>query len=160
MLKWYIIIAAVVFAGYKWQSRQPEGQVEEIANPVYVEYRMDLDAGGRTLNAVLFGKMASREECEREADQIWQKNLADCKVCQFKSSSCQKEMPKRYAGIFEDKPLNTTYISFNRADERERDGRMVLWGMSDAEAETVCEFIRQGLEQNYRGEVSCVIGGG
>lgn len=160
MLKWYLIIAAVVFAGYQWKYRHSEGHLEEIANPVYVEYRMDLDAGGRTLNAVLFGKMASRRECEREAEQIWRESLSECEVCQFKSSSCQKELPSRYAGIFDDKPLNTTYISFNRGDARERDGRMVLWGMNDAEAEMVCEVMRKGMDQKYRGEVSCVVGGG
>ena len=61
MLKWYIIIAAALFAGYKWRSDSAQ-QPKVITDPVYVEFRMDLDAGDRTLNAVLFGRMASRQE--------------------------------------------------------------------------------------------------
>lgn len=159
MLKWYIIIVAVLFAGYQWKSGSAQ-QPKVITDPVYVEFRMDLDAGDRTLNAVLFGRMASRQECELEADDIWQKSLAECKQCQFKSSSCQKELPSRYAGIFNNQPLNTTYISFNSGHATERDGRMVLWGMNDAEAEMVCEFMREGMAKRYRGDVRCVIGGG
>ncbi|NQD35849.1 hypothetical protein HPT27_02370 [Permianibacter sp. IMCC34836] len=157
MLKWYLMAAAIAFAGYQWYLRQQNPL--EIEHPVYVEYRMDIDAGGRTLNAVLFGKMVSFKECQAQADKIWRDSLADCEACQFESSKCQEELPKRYAGIFANERLSTSYIRFDRADRYERDGRMILWGMTDAEAQMVCEMISRGANDHYRGDVGCVVGG-
>lgn len=160
MLKWYLIIAAVIFAGYQWKQGQDKAGPEPISEPVYVEYRMDLNADGRILNAVLFGKMASRQECELQADEFWHRTLKDCAICEFKSSSCQKQLPARYSGIFDNKPLNTSYVSFTSQHRDERDGRMILWGMNDREAELVCDIIRRGVDAYYRGDVRCVVGGG
>ncbi len=157
MLKWYLIAAALAFGGYQWHLRQQNPDI--IENPVYVEYRVDIEIPGHTINAVLFGAMASHKECSEKAEQMWRDTLTDCELCQFKSSTCKEELPTRYAGIFDGEPLNTSYMSFNRGARHERDGRLIFWGLTDQQSEQICAMVERGMRQHYQGQVDCIVGG-
>ena len=45
--------------------------------------------------------------------------------------SCKDELPPRYARLFDDVPIASTYLSMNAGIAGERDGRIVVYGLAD-----------------------------
>ena len=149
--------AAYYFYGHL-QSRREDAAPQEITNPVYLEVNIETSVQGRQLEFVLFGKMADQDDCQNRADRAWGKVIEGCANCQKKISSCQPTLEPRYLRLFDDAPINTTYLSFTRGQQGERDGRMVFWGVTAAEGNAVCEAAKTEFSKNYKGAVSCVIG--
>jgi hypothetical protein len=60
-------------------------------------------------------------------------------------------LPARYARLFNDEPIPSTYLSVSAAKADERDGRMVDFGLTDREGEAICAQMRSVILQEYRG---------
>lgn len=58
--------------------------------------------------------------------------------------------------MFDDKRMDTTYLVAQRGNRFERNGRMVVWGLTGEESVQVCEVMRKSLRVNYSGDVNCV----
>ena len=55
---------------------------------------------------------------------------------------CQAQLPPRYARLFDDEPIPSTYLSASAGNAGERDGRLVVYGLTDQEGAAMCEPIR------------------
>lgn len=157
-MKYLIILVALGAVGYTFYNRQQSHNPEVIEAPVYAEMRMDMTIQGRDINMVLFGEMAGQEDCQQRADRVWQKLIEGCKECTMTLSSCKAELEPRYRRLFDDAAIHSTYLSFKRGNRFERNGRMVVYGLTSDEGDAVCGTIKTGFEQHYEGTVNCVRG--
>ena len=128
-----------------------------IDQPIYAEMRIDLTAQGREINTVLFAKMVDQDDCEQRADKVWREVMHKCDICSFKETQCKTQLNQRYMSLFEDARINTTYISFNRSNRFERDGRMVMWGLNHQEAQEACKIVKSSAKGKYRGDIRCIV---
>ena len=128
----------------------------EIQNPVYGELRVDMNAGSRKINMILFAKMANEAECKERSKRVWEKMIENCKDCSMQLVDCKPELAPRYEQLFEDVPINIAYLSLNRGSRFERDGRMVIWGVTGTEGDQLCEIAKASFQNRYSGQIRCV----
>jgi hypothetical protein len=149
-----ILLGALGYFAYgKYQA---DAVPTEIVDPVFAEMRVDVKAQGRELEFVLYGKMADEEDCRTRAGIVWDKAIAGCRECDLAVTNCRKELAPRYAKLFDDQPIRSTYMSFTRGNQDERDGRMVIYGLTADEGDAICEMIRKQAQAEYSGKVECV----
>jgi len=150
-----IALGAVAYVAHgRWQAMNPD----VIESPVYAEFRMHMRIQDRDIDTVLFGEMASDEDCQERAQRLWQKLIDDCKECTLTLSSCRTDLEPRYQRLFDDAPIHSTYLSFKRGNRFERNGRMVVYGLTGDEGDMVCQTILKQFKTRYAGMVNCVNG--
>jgi hypothetical protein len=160
-MKFLIVLIAVAAVAYVVHDRrQGAMNPEVIETPVYAELRMSTNVEGRDIDMVLFGEMASAEDCQERASRVWQKLIDDCKECTLALSSCKTDLEPRHRRMFDDAPIHSTYLSFDRGNRYERNGRMVVYGLTGDEGSTLCQAIKTNFQRHYEGTVNCVIGRG
>jgi hypothetical protein len=159
-MKFLVLLIAVAGVAYVVHDRRQATNPEVIETPVYAEMRMNQRIQGREIDMVLFGEMASAEDCQERSNRVWQKLIDGCKDCTMTLSSCKADLEPRYRRMFDDAPIHSTYLSFSRGSRYERNGRMVVYGLTGDEGKTVCETIKTGFQSLYEGTVNCIIGSG
>lgn len=156
------IIVLVLLGAFGWFAYDhflhDDENPQKIEDPVYAEMRMDVKAGGRELNFALFARMASEDDCRLRAERVWQAAIEGCPTCSIEIRNCQPQLPARYAKLFDDVPIPSTYLSLTRGSKLERDGRLVVYGLTAAEGTAICEQMRQQFARSYTGEIACVPG--
>ena len=61
----------------------------------------------------------------------------------------------RYAKLFDNEPTFVTYLSMARGDRRERETRLLYWGVSMEESDKVCDEVSK-MQSRRKGAVTCV----
>jgi hypothetical protein len=128
----------------------------DISNPVFAEIRVTVDAGGREIEAAVFGKMADEADCQQRARRVKENLEENCKNCVSKSIECKSSLAPRYAKYFDDEPASATYLSMNRSNRGERDVRLILWGLTGAEGDAVCGQMKSVFAKIHSGPMKCV----
>lgn len=146
------ILGILSFYGYKHLQQEPA----EITNPVFVEIRINMAAGGREIEAAVFGRMADDADCRLRAERLRNHLEANCKNCVSKSIECKAALLPRYAKFFDDVPSHATYLSLNHASPAERDIRLILWGLTGAEGDAICDQMKQIFSKIHSGPAKCV----
>lgn len=154
----FVLIAVAAVAYFVYDRGQAALNPEVIETPVYAELRMGTRVQGRDIDMVLFGEMASTEDCQERSSRVWQKLIDGCKECTIALSSCKASLEPRHRRLFDDAPTHSTYLSFKRGNRFERNGRMIVYGLTGEESNTVCQAIKNNFQTRYEGTVSCVIG--
>jgi hypothetical protein len=155
-MRMLLVLALAGVAAYYFFPR--DNEPVEITDPVYAEIRIEMPIGSRQIDFVLFGKMASDEDCRLRANLIWEKMIQGCAACTIGVSACKKDLEPRYQRLFNDVSINTAYLSFTRGEPGERDGRMVIWGVTTEEGNAFCDQASQQFKTQYKGVVTCVVG--
>ena len=150
------IVGAAAYFGYQHLVRDPLAAPDVIENPVYADIRLDMRVARRDLQIALFGKMASQSDCEQRSRLAWGKLIEGCKECVQRTSTCKAQLEPRYQRLFDDVPIPSTYITLNRGSEYERDGRMVIFGLTADEGDMICEQTVARFQSSYTGKMSCV----
>lgn len=157
-MKTILILAALIagawFGFQRWQT--DETVVEEITDPVFAEIRVVKQIQGREIEMAMFGKMADAVDCRERAQRVWETVLAACEGCSMTVNDCRTELPQRYSRLFDNIPISSTYVAFTRGERSERDGRMVIWGVTADEGQVICESARTEFKKRYAGQVECV----
>lgn len=104
----------------------------------------------------LFARTANEAECRSGSNLGWNNLLKVCPTCKMPTPNCSKELPPRYARLFDDVPIPSAYLSATAGAARERDVRVVIYGLTDQEGMAVCEMMRTELNKNYLGPSRCV----
>jgi len=157
-MKKLILLIVLAAAGYFAYSRFQAANPDHIENPVYAELRVDTKVAGRELNLVLFGEMVDDVDCRDRFDRAWDKIIEGCVDCTMRLSSCRADLEPRYRRLFDDTVIHSTYLSFNKGSRYERNGRMVVYGLTSDEGEALCDSLRQQFQSRYEGTVDCIRG--
>ena len=156
MKKWIVMLLVLGAAYYFYQKRQDPNNPDHIDKPVYAELRVTLNALGRELEMALFAAMASEQECKTRAQYVWDNVISACSQCSSQVKECSTELPARYAQLFSNVPIASTYLSFTHGAKTERDGRMVIYGLTTQEGNILCDQMRQQFATRYTGKLECV----
>ena len=151
-----VVLGAAAYFGYQHFQASGDAVPNEIEDPVYADIRLDMHVAGRDIQFALFGKMADRADCDRRAERVWGKVIDGCKECVKQTSVCKSELEPRYQRLFDDTPIHSTYVSFNRGADTERDGRMVIFGLTADEGDAICAQAVSRFQTNYAGTIECV----
>jgi hypothetical protein len=152
-----IVLACAGYYGYAYLQNGNQNP-QHIENPVYAELRVDSKIEGRELNLVLFGEMVDEVDCRERFDRAWNKIIDGCAECAMKLSSCRTDLEPRYRRLFDDHAIHSTYLSFTKGSRYERNGRMVVYGLTSDEGDALCDAIRQQFQSRYEGTVACIRG--
>ena len=148
-----VVLAAVGWYGYHKYIGGPPRSFE---HPVYGEMRATANIQGREIEMAVFARMADETDCKLRARQSWGDTLKECPTCTLQAAKCQAQLPPRYARLFNDEPIPSTYLSATAGEADERDGRVVVYGLTDQEGEAICEMLRSLILKRYHGSARCV----
>ncbi len=151
-----LVIAALGALGY--YAYQHLLGPAEIVNPVFAEIRVNMSVGGREIEAAIFGKAVDDIDCRLRAERVKDNLEANCNYCVSKSIVCKASLAPRYARIFDDEPAGATYLSVNRSNHSERNVRVILWGLTGAEGDRVCDQMKRVFAKIHSGPMQCVRG--
>jgi len=151
-----VVLAVAGYFGYQHFQTSADEAPDVIANPVYSDVRIDMHVAGRELQFALFGRMADRADCDARAERIWGKVIEGCKECVQRSVVCKESLEPRYARLFDNTAIHSTYASFTRGAKDERDGRMVIFGLTADEGDAICDQTIARFQANYRGKIECI----
>jgi len=159
-MKNMLIILALLVAGYLWYDHQKGAQSTNkppvVTDPYYMEVRASNTIGGREIELALFARALNERDCENGTHAGWASITKTCPTCTARAPKCSKELPPRYARLFDDVPIPSAYLSGTAASERERDIRVVVYGLTDDEGMVICEAMRKELTKNFTGATHCV----
>ena len=151
-----VLVGVAGYFSYRHLQSHDSAAPDVIDDPVYADMRLDMHVGGRDLQFALFGKMASQADCDQRSKEVWGKVIEGCKECVQRTSVCKTELEPRYQRLFDNTAIHSTYISFTRGSAYERDGRMVIFGLTADEGDAICEQTRSRFGSNYSGTIACV----
>ena len=161
-MKNLLVLIVIAVGGYfVWQKYGGAGGPPKFEHPVYGEVRVTAEAQGREIEMALFIRSADDADCHGRARKSWDGALSGCTGCKMHvEEKCHAELPARYAKLFDDVPIPSTYLSATAGTSGERDGRMVVYGLTDAEGKSLCEQLRTALLKEYHGAAHCVAASG
>jgi hypothetical protein len=156
MKKWIVLLLLIGGGYYAYQQRQDPTNPETIAAPVFAEIRVGIEIPSRSLDMVMFGAMANEEDCRTRTQIVWEKVISGCAQCSFQVNDCKNQLPARYAKLFSNTQIASTYLSMTRGSKYERDARLVIYGLTAQEGNAVCEQMKQQFATRYTGKLECI----
>lgn len=156
-MKSLLVLAILAAAGwFVWKHFSSDGPAPVIENPVYGEIRVTTSVENREIEMALFVRAAGELDCRTRALVSWQGTMKSCPSCELREPQCHDALPARYARLFNDTPIPSTYLSATAGNSGERDGRLVVFGLTQAEGMQVCELLRQQIAEKYTGTLRCI----
>jgi hypothetical protein len=155
-MKNLLVIAALVAAGYWFYDKKIGGEPQVIEDPVYGEVRLTAEVSGREIETVLFLRATGEADCQGRAWIGWNEVFEACTYCKLEPPRCQSELPARYSRLFDDVPIPSAYLSATAGVAGERDGRIVVFGLTDAEGIQFCELMKKQIASRYKGTLVCI----
>jgi hypothetical protein len=155
-VKGLIIVILLAAAGYFVYQKYVGGPPQVIEDPVFGEMRMTAAFGNREIEAAIFVRATGDLDCKGRGVVSWQETFEACPTCKLQSPKCHDDLPPRYAKLFDDVPIPSAYLSASAGNAAERDGRMVVYGLTDAEGVMLCEQIKSEISKKYNGKLKCI----
>jgi hypothetical protein len=156
----FLFLLVVGLASYFWYERGSSAPVAGppvVTDPWYAEIRATNNLGeGREVELALFARALNEKDCLTGTQAGWANISRACPSCTSQPPKCVKELPPRYSRLFDDAPIPSAYLSGTAANPHERDIRVVVYGLTDAEGVTVCGMMQKELEKNFAGPTHCV----
>ncbi len=151
-----LALGLVGFMAYKKFTAAPFTPGAPMEHPVYGEMRVNTVIENREIEMALFVRVPDKGECLVRARKQWAELLDACPGCQLQPIECQDTLSPRYARLFDDVPIPSTYLSLAPGEVGEREGRLVVYGLTDQEGVLVCEQMRTVILTKYHGTAHCV----
>ena len=148
-----LFLGAVAYFGYR-EAMAPG----KIANPVFAEVRIDISAGGRDIEAVIFCKAADEQDCQSRTEITRRGLQKQCPECRLRSAVCKPALNPRYASYFDDAPANATFLSLDPVERGQREIRLVFWGLTRDEGIALCEKMKSTFQEIHQTPARCVLG--
>lgn len=141
---------------FAWKNVSGDGPPPVIENPIYGELRATASVENREIEMALFVRSTNEVDCRTRALISWQSAMKGCPTCQLQEPAYRDALPARYARLFDDTPIPSTYLAATAGNSEERDGRLVVYGLTQAEGTQMCELLRQQIAQKYTGTLRCI----
>jgi hypothetical protein len=155
-MKTLFVIVLVLGASWFFWKKHVDGPPQVIENPVYGEVRVSVTEGNREVEAALFVRASSELDCKGRGLVGWTGAFSGCPSCKLTPPRCSAELPARYARLFDDVRIPSAYLSATAGKASERDGRLVVYGLTDQEGVMFCEMMKAKLAEKYTGTLSCI----
>ena len=155
-MKLVSVVIVLVILGLFAKRWLDKSNPEVIEHPVYAEMRVDVKEGIRELNIALFAEAVDQDDCNLRTEKTWKKVLSGCPACEVNPPKCLDSLPARYLRLFENVPIPSTYLAFKRGSRFERNGRMVVYGLTREEGLGICEQLRTSVAEKYSGTLECI----
>src|SRR5689334_23012445 len=110
-LLWIVIVAGLGY--FVWHKIAGVGAPIVIEKPVYGEMRATATVQDREIEMAMFAKMTDRADCEARARVVWSDAMQACPSCSLSPAKCRDDLPERYARLFKDTPIPSTYLSLS-----------------------------------------------
>lgn len=153
-MKQLLILLALLTVGYLGYGKFHQSR-QIATDPYYVEIRISIPF--ESINLVGFGLMHSLQECQAESRIFWQRSLDGMGDLEI-ATDCKKELPERYQKLFANQQFSATYLSLDSFDQRERDARLVIYGIPASLLAKECDKLISQMKRNYHGTVQCIAG--
>ncbi len=165
MRKLFFVLMIAGLVQYCWQHGNPLAYFlnpGEIKNPLYLELRVVFEHKDRSIEGVILVETADQADCQKISDGLLQalsNRPSELKGISFsvKSKECKAELASRYKSFFSNEADLLTYVSAARGDPREREMRLIYWGVSVDESDLVCDMVPK-LKASWKGPISCIRG--
>ena len=154
-MKSLIIVLLLGLAAYYGWNKFSSPTAPTEAESVYVEFRVKFPDD---IELVGFGRMDSMEDCEQRSEIFWGNVLASGNNAKMSPTKCGIKLSPRYQALFANKVSTATYLSFDRGNAGERDGRFIIYGVPSSQVMSECPAIIAKFKENYTGEVKCIQG--
>jgi hypothetical protein len=152
-----IALLAAVFVFRKVDTGLDDPAV--MTHPVYAETRVSMQSPQGAIDMLILTKTADQKDCEAQAAQLDAKmksgSYAACPSCTAPQSKCLSELPARFANLFDNKPGAITYLSLDRGQPEEREHRVIYWGITVEQSDTLCGAV-PAFQEGRKGAVTCV----
>ncbi|HEB60118.1 MAG TPA: hypothetical protein ENJ01_12915 [Gammaproteobacteria bacterium] len=155
VLFWLAVIGGLGYLFYQ-EIYTDYSRPMEITDPVYGQFRLNISFPDRELKWDFFVKYASFDECRQRIGGNMPEMLEDCEICEVTRSECKKELDSRQMAMFRNEPHFVTYLAGTAGNGTERDGRLIIWGLSKAEAEIACRAMLKDVATHYSGKLECI----
>ena len=155
-MKKLLLLLVLVGGGFYLYQNRVGGPPREIEDPVFGEMRVTADIEGREIEMAVFVRAADEEDCQGRGSVGWKKVMEDCPTCKVEKVRCQDDLPPRYARLFDDVPIPSAYLSASAGLADERDGRVVVYGLTADEGMQVCGALKTRIRKTYKGELNCI----
>lgn len=163
MKKFVILVLILAGGGYFYQrnhSTLASGSFAPIEKPVYAEARVKMDVRGHILEALLLAETLDDADCTRQRaalEKYMQQGMARAchNNCEIEHVVCKAELEPRYAKLFNNEPTYLTYMRLGRGTREERELRIIYWGLTVEQSDTICSAVPQ-FQKGRKGTVSCV----
>ncbi len=163
MKKFIILILILAAGGYFYQHRKPAAEstsFSPIEKPFYTEARVKMNIQGHELEALLISEAADELDCmkQRDAAEKYMKQAMASLChnnCALEHVVCKPELEVRYAKLFNNEPTFLTYMRLARGTKDEREMRIIYWGLTVAQSDTICDAVPQ-FQKGRKGTVSCI----
>lgn len=163
-MKKLLILIVIAFGAYAFLKSRHAAEASapplEISNPVYSDTRvsMNLPDGG-SVDMVVLMKNVDQADCEAQTRTLETAlrggGFASCTTCTTPRSQCMSALPPRFVAMFENRPSGVTYLSLPAGNQAERDTRIVYWGVTVEQSDSVCDAVA-GFQKERKGMVTCV----
>ncbi|MBC8026527.1 MAG: hypothetical protein H7Y89_11070 [Steroidobacteraceae bacterium] len=155
-MKGLIIVILLAAAGYFVYQKYAGGPPQTFENPVYGEMRMTASVGNREIEAAVFVRASDDLDCKGRGLLSWRETFEGCPSCKLQEPKCHAVLPPRYARLFDNVPIPSAYLSADAGNAAERDGRVVIYGLTDAEGAQMCELLKAEAAKKYEGKLTCI----
>lgn len=159
---WIVVVVMLGLYGVK-QFQGGKGNegfstlaMTDISNPVFADIRVKVTAGGREIEAAMFGKMIDDADCQVRAKRFKEQLEANCQGCVSQSFECKADLAPRYLQYFDDQPAHITYLSISRGNSDQREARLIFWGLTRQEGDAVCDKMKDVFAKMKTGPAVCI----
>ncbi|AXQ27842.1 hypothetical protein D0B54_03745 [Solimonas sp. K1W22B-7] len=156
MKKIILFVAIVIALGYFMNKKpQQEAVAAVLTKPVYIELRLSMDTPRGAVEGVMLGLANDDADCELQLQTARDSIGRTCEECRIKTSDCRTLLEARYAKLLDNKPTSVTYLSMAKGVDWEREYRMIYWGITVAESDSICDKAAKKLRR-HQGKVQCI----
>lgn len=155
-MKYVLFLAIIIGSGsYLYTYKTNPSQ---ISDPYYGEAQLNLKLQNREFSMVLLVEMVDLPDCQTRGQRSWRLVLENCDTCEFASFECKPELTERHQSLFAKEQTYTTYVAADRGSRFERDGRLIIWGLTHDESKEFCSYLTKTIKKKFSGDVSCIEG--
>lgn len=129
------------------------------SNPVYLDARIGLTIPqvSRNIEMAIFVETSSQQHCAEKQQNYLSHLFKNCERCAIKSAECKAELSSHNKALFSDTHVDTTYLSFTKANNSELNARLLFWGLNSEEAKSTCRKLKTIFKNTYQGTAKCIL---
>ncbi len=145
-----LAMLAIGIAIYTFSSKSTTPEATNVANepqiPTYIDVEIKLDVAGRDVSGKLVFEFPNIKRCEEESNnkqsfiQEYNQQCTEMNGCKsIQIGSCSNYVDHKYISMLNKQFKGSHYMHLSDPTYKNERGVIAFWGLSDAEAEKICQ---------------------